>query len=1185
MLYPKTNILFRICFSCLFLFIGQLIASAQVKPGSTSTTPTSIGSFGFIENKGQVYDQQHRPNLNVKYILPSQGMNVVLRSNGFSYDTYTADAKYQKHAANRSNHVGERTKPEPVQYQFHRVDISLVGANPLPEIIPGQPAADYIIYHSPGSEQGIRVQHYQKITYREIYKDIDLVFETGELLGQSRFEYYFIVRPGGNSNSIKIKYNGATSRLANNTIVLGLSHNQITERIPASYLLSKETVINLHELQQHKTVQVKYKSLGSNSYGFNIPDYDHTKTLVIDPTPDLVWGTYYGGVISDWSYSIAKDNIGNIIIGGGSNNNAVLATTGAYQSTIAGFSDGVIGKFQANGTRLWVTYYGGTRAEDIYTVTTDASNNIVFGGITESLDGIATAGTHQPVKAAGADCFISKFSPTGSRIWGTYMGGESVEYLHSLKTDAGGNIYLAGWTHSTTGISTAGAFQPNYAGGSGIDAGDAFIARFSSSGTRQWSTYYGGASFDRVFDMCLDNAGNICAAGVTNSMSTIASAGSFQPAFGGGASDAFIVKFDNNGGRIWSTYYGSSAQELAQCITVDKQDNIIIGGQTSSTTGLTTPGTHQPTFGGGTYEGVIAKFTAAGNRLWATYYGGNGNEDVLGVTTDASNNIFITGWSSSNANISTTDAYQVAGGGAWTTYLGKLNSSGIRQWATYYGSGGPFGEGSGEDIVTDAGGTIYITGWTSFTNGISKCTIVQPTWGGSSDMFLAAFSEAPKLEPTISITVSPAGTQCLGIPITFTALALNSGTSPTYQWKVNGVNVGTNSSVFTSSSLVNGDVVTVELIILPSVCNIGATIVSNAITVATTALVTPAITITSSATSICKGSTVNFTATAVHAGNDPVYQWHINGSAVGSNSSTFSTNTLVDGDIVSCVLTSSLPCVTTTEAVSNSIEITVSSVQLPSVSIAASSNSICKGEVVTFTATTSNAAPGSTIQWKLNGMNTGTNSNTYSNNKFSDGDKVSFVLTGTEPGCASAFLVNSDTITLIVRTRPVVTISPADTAIFLGESVTLVATVNGTVDNINWTPAVTLSSPSILNPVATPTENTEYTLQVTTASGCLAEGKSKINILTDIYIPSAFTPNNDGRNDLFKIPDGIAITLTNLAVYDRWGNMVFKTSNIREGWDGTFNGARSPAAVYIYIIEGSSTRGNIFLKGTVTLIR
>ena len=175
--------------------------------------------------------------------------------------------------------------------------------------------------------------------------------------------------------------------------------------------------------------------------------------------------------------------------------------------------------------------------------------------------------------------------------------------------------------------------------------------------------------------------------------------------------------------------------------------------------------------------------------------------------------------------------------------------------------------------------------------------------------------------PSVNIAAAPGNTICTGTNVTFTATPTNGGT-PSYQWKVNGVNAGTNSSTFQSSTLVNGDVVTVVMTSSLACAN-PTTATSNTITMVVTGTVAPSVSIAAApGNTICTGTNVTFTATPTNGGT-PSYQWKVNGVNAGTNSNTFQSSTLVNGDAVTVVMTSSLACANPATATSNAITMVV----------------------------------------------------------------------------------------------------------------------------------------------------------------------------------------------------------------------------------------------------------------------
>jgi gliding motility-associated-like protein len=138
-----------------------------------------------------------------------------------------------------------------------------------------------------------------------------------------------------------------------------------------------------------------------------------------------------------------------------------------------------------------------------------------------------------------------------------------------------------------------------------------------------------------------------------------------------------------------------------------------------------------------------------------------------------------------------------------------------------------------------------------------------------------------------------------------------------------------------------------------------------------------------------------------------------------------------------------------------------------------------------------------------------------------------------------------------------------------------------------WSPSVGLSKTNIANPIASPPVNTRYFVTSWTEAGCIA--KDSIDVIvrdeTNLGLPNAFTPGS-APNDLLRLnKNGIAV-LKLFKVFNRWGAVIFETTNIDEGWDGTFNGKPQPMGVYVYMIDATTSTGKRFTKqGNVTLIR
>ncbi|MBL0258127.1 MAG: hypothetical protein IPQ03_11660 [Bacteroidetes bacterium] len=178
--------------------------------------------------------------------------------------------------------------------------------------------------------------------------------------------------------------------------------------------------------------------------------------------------------------------------------------------------------------------------------------------------------------------------------------------------------------------------------------------------------------------------------------------------------------------------------------------------------------------------------------------------------------------------------------------------------------------------------------------------------------------------PAISLSTQST-TICPGESVTFNAIFVNGGLLPAFQWKVNGVTMGFNQSAFSPGVLADGDVVTCVFTSNLSCAN-PSSVTSNPIAMTISSTLTPSLSISTPSTIICQGALSTFTAISLYGGSLPFYQWKVNGLAVGSNSSIFSTTALNNGDIVSCDLASNSSCATPIFATSNSISVTVNGI-------------------------------------------------------------------------------------------------------------------------------------------------------------------------------------------------------------------------------------------------------------------
>ncbi len=466
--HPPTNKVFRtLPAPTHLLHIMMLLLACSTYARENTPKGFSQHTTGFIENKGQIIDQDNKPNPGVLYLLNAPGMNVQLRRGGFSYDLYESRVTGCKSRV--TGHGSQVTGLDSSSFNFHRIDIDFAGCSSDCMVTATTPSANYLNYYTTGTPaDGVtQVRSFSQVNISGIYPGIDVEF----LIDYDRgFKYNIIVHPGGDLASVRMKIRGAESGATPaGTLEVRTSLGTIEERIPASHFIGKNS---------NDQAVVEFESLGNDMFGLRLVNLmPEGATLVVDPIPGRMWATYYGG--TDWDSfeygSCSVDNQGNIISAGITSSTTNIATSGACQTTYKGNTDAFLVKFNSHGQPQWATYYGGAEQENGSNCTADPSGNVFLSGHTSSSENISTPGSHQPIFGGWSDGYLVKFDPNGLRLWATFYGGLEDDGGSSCATDNSGHVYLCGYAHSPNGISTPGSHQPDIASSMG---GNAFLAKF-----------------------------------------------------------------------------------------------------------------------------------------------------------------------------------------------------------------------------------------------------------------------------------------------------------------------------------------------------------------------------------------------------------------------------------------------------------------------------------------------------------------------------------------------------------------------------------------------------------------------------------------------------------------------------------------------------------------------------------
>ena len=392
-------------------------------------------------------------------------------------------------------------------------------------------------------------------------------------------------------------------------------------------------------------------------------------------------------------------------------------------------------------TRIWGTYLGGSGYEWPWNVVSDGLGGVYVAGSTLSATNIATTGAHQVTFSGQFDAFLCHFGGNGIPTWSTYYGGSDDDFGRDCAVSPiNGDVFFSGATISGTGIATAGAHQELPCG-----TLDAFMVRFTAEGVRVWGTYYCGIDIEEGNACAVDELGYVYMAGWTLSEDSIATPGSVQAVHGSPNNmDAFLVKFDTAGTRLWGTYLGGAGEDRAYDCAVDGQGAVYLSGRAEELPTNATTGGHQPAFGG-FVDAFLQKYNSDGALLWGTYYGGP-DLDTWGYCAVDEDHVYLAGTTLSDSDISTPGAHQVAATSPGSFdddgFVVQFDHNGQRNWGTYFG--GPVGEAV-LGMATDGNGSVLITGFTTSSSGIASLGSYDTSLDSLDEGFLAKFTRTGAL--------------------------------------------------------------------------------------------------------------------------------------------------------------------------------------------------------------------------------------------------------------------------------------------------------------------------------------------------------------------------------------------------------------------------------------------------------
>ncbi len=1157
----------------------------------------------FIENKGQ-WDKS------ILFKTHFQGGNLWVQQGKllFHLQDYS---QYQKAHGNPLYTENSNTFKQDV------VHLNFAGANEITAISKGKPTAEYYNYFigNDRSKWASDVHGFNEATLLNLYNGIDLkLIEENEQL-----KYEFHLAPLANPALIQLDYAGQQkiSIDKEGNLIVTSKLGNMRENKPYAYQIINGKI---------KNVNCDFEII-DNKVQFKLGNYDPKIPLVIDPI--LVFATYAGSVTDNFgmtatygydatAYS-AGTIYGNVYPTPDPNAYDVNSNFTVPNVVNSVTTDAFVSKYSQDGTTMiWTTFLGGgddtQGTETSNSLICDKQNNLYIYGVTSSTDfpiqgGYQVShggGTSLFISSNGAnfgttgtDIYVAKFSANGQNLMAsTYMGGslnDGVNYnifggnypanaYDSLTTnygdqfrgeimlDSSNNVLVASCTRSTN-FPITNAVQANNAG-----MQDGIIFKLNSTlSNLMFSTYIGGSKNDACYSIKIDSSYNMVFSGGTCSSNLPATAGGWQNAYNGGISDGFVGKLNPTGSILQRiSYLGTTNYDQAFFVEIDRSDNIFVLGQSRGGTfpvlnaAFSNPGSGQ----------FIVKLSPNLTTLLNSTVFGNGNADInispSAFLVDYCGNIYVSGWGANlllNTPLTgmavTADAFQAAAPNGFDFYLMVINRTfSTLLYGTYLGGNQAREHVDGGTSRFDKNGIVYqsVCGG---CGGVSDFPTTTNAWSNNNlstncnnIIFKFDFEITPDAQFTVDQTSG-----CAALEITFEN---TSTTTDSFLWDYGDGNVDS-TTVNPTITYINPGVYDVYLYVTDSICQITDTALVI-ITVYDSLLVD-----VPDAIQLCVPIEISLIGNSF--GTADSFLWSSNNQFTDQLNTTLNDSTLTitpQGSTIYYFQASNADC-----SIYDSVIVSFTS----SLLLLSGDSTLCAGDQTQITVTNQNPSINFTYLWSPSSIiSSQPNETAVIVNPPTT--QYLYVTASASNGC----LIEDSILISVSNLGNIPIVAAASEYIVVeGTTVTLTGTPS-TGYSITWTPITGVTNPSIAQTTANMTSTTLFNYSVTDGI-CLKSDTVLVKVLEFVcgdpfvYIPNAFSPNKDGDNDILYVR-GILIDKMIFRIFDRWGEMVFESTNPANGWDGSFKGKFCDPDVFDYYLDVTCIDGQKnLIKGNITLLK